>query len=289
MHEVTEIEVDSGIINALAKKKEIHFDWGQYINVPSDFVNLKSNSNTQSALAIKGGLGLKYLDTRDLNYQGWTPKDREQNCYFWSLKNKQATFCLGAAGTGKTSIAMAYGIQNIFRKDRPLILCKPTVFVGSKSNAIAAVPGNERDKLAPYMDSYMPSLKKILGRDYLNFIYEWEDKELLSFRAIELIRGQHFENCTLIIDEAQNLSLHELVSVLSRVGEGGTVVILGDPAQIDTQASWTDTGLSKMLSSKAVTKSELTSCIKLKKQYRGPLAALCQEVLEEDLITSFYQ
>ena len=284
MHEVTEIDVDSGIINTLAKKKEVTIDFN-YVDRATDFINLKSNTTTQSALAIKEGDTLRYLETRELNYQGWTPRDREQHCYFWSLKNKQATFCLGAAGTGKTSIAMAYGIQDIFRKDRPLILCKPTIFVGSKSNAIAAVPGNERDKLAPYMDSYMPSLKKILGRDYLNFIYEWEDKELLSFRAIELIRGQHFENCTLIIDEAQNLSLHELVSVLSRVGEGGTAIILGDPAQIDTQDAWRETGLSRMLDSMAVKNSTLTACIKLKKQYRGPLAALCQEVLEENLVT----
>tara|TARA_R100000773_G_C4210090_1_gene109896 strand:- start:456 stop:1319 length:864 start_codon:yes stop_codon:yes gene_type:complete len=285
MHEVTEIEVNPSLINVLAKKKEVAFDWDKYADSPENFINLKSNTNTQSTLAIREGKLLRHLETRDLNYQGWTPRDREQNCYFWSLKNKQATFCLGAAGTGKTSIAIAYGIQNIFRKERPLILCKPTIFVGSKSNAIAAVPGNERDKLAPYMDSYMPSLKKILGRDYLNFVYEWEEKELLNFRAIELIRGQHFENCTLIIDEAQNLSLHELVSVLSRVGQGGTAIVLGDPAQIDTQASWRETGLCRMLESKAVKESSLTACIKLKKQYRGPLADLCQKVLEENWVT----
>ena len=285
MYEVTEIDVPSSTINTLVKKKELCLDTS--IKYQTDFINLRSFKQTgQSALAIQEDNILRYLDTKELSYQGWTPRDREQNCYFWALKNKQATFCLGAAGTGKTSIAIAYGIQNIFRRDRPLILCKPTVFVGNKSNAIAAVPGNERDKLAPYMDSYMPSLKKILGRDYLNFIYEWEERDLLNFRAIELIRGQHFENCTLIIDEAQNLSLHELVSVLSRVGEGGTAIILGDPAQIDTQAGWKETGLCKMLNSDAVRDSSLTACIKLKKQYRGPLAALCQEVLEENLVTS---
>lgn len=283
MYEVTEIEVPSSTIDTLVKRKECSVDTTR---LESDFVNLRCFSKKgQSALAVKEGEVLRYLETKELNYQGWTPRDREQNCYFWSLKNKQATFCLGAAGTGKTSIAIAYGVQNIFRRDQPLILCKPTVFVGSMSNAIAAVPGNERDKLAPYMDSYMPSLKKILGRDYLNFIYEWEEKELISFRAIELIRGQHFENCTLIIDEAQNLSLHELVSVLSRVGDGGTAIILGDPAQIDTGLHWEETGLYRMLSAQAVQRSNLTACIKLKKQYRGPLAALCQEVLEESMLT----
>lgn len=278
MFEVTEVLATKKDIDSLFKRGEI------YIDIPEThgYINLVNETTRQSVLGIADFPGnLKWVDTKDLKYQGWSPKDREQSCYFWSLKNRTATFCLGAAGTGKTSIAIAYGINNIFRKDKELILCKPTVFVGQKSNAIAAVPGNERDKLAPYMDSYLPAFKKILGRDYQNFIYEWEEKEMLSFRAIELIRGQHFENCTLIIDEAQNLDFHQIISILSRIGEGSSVIILGDPDQIDTGMKWEETGLSKFTSSLACMCSSLTSVIKLRKQYRGPMAQLCQEVLEE--------
>ena len=283
MYEVTEIIATKKQIDTLYKSKEIY--WEGVSN--TGYVNLVNPETRQSALGIStNGNTIKYIETKDLNFQGWTPRDREQSCYFWSLAKKEATFCIGSAGTGKTSIAIAYGINNIFRKDKPLILCKPTIFVGQRSNAIAPVPGDERDKLAPYMDSYLPGFKKILGRDALNFIYEWEEKELLEFKSIELIRGQHFENCTLVVDEAQNLSFHELISILSRVGTGGQAVILGDPDQIDTDSKWEETGLGKFIQSQASTKSELTSTIKLKKQYRGPLAQLCQEVLEEEKTTA---
>tara|TARA_B100000214_G_scaffold323291_1_gene259646 strand:+ start:7321 stop:8196 length:876 start_codon:yes stop_codon:yes gene_type:complete len=282
MFSVETYEVSSQYINKLCKNKELPLDSLEEHEYSGSFANLTSEDTNQSVLVnIVEGKVLRYVDTKDLHFQGWKPRDREQSCYFWSLKNKQATFCFGAAGTGKTSIALAYGIHRVFKSKSPLILCKPTIFVGKKSNAIAAVPGDERDKLRPYVDSYMPGFKKILGRSAEQFIYEWEENELLEFRAIELMRGQHFENCTLIIDEAQNLSLHELTSVLSRVDETSKVIILGDPAQIDTEERWADTGLYLVASSYAAGESDLTSMVKLKKQYRGPMAALCQDILEE--------
>ena len=289
MFEVKNYEVSSKSINKLYKFKrlavsELEKELEEQVDTNCNFVNLYSTPTKQSILAhIEGGETLICMETKDLNFQGFKPRDREQSCYFWALKNKQAIFCFGAAGTGKTSIALAYGIRQIFKNDMKLILCKPTIFVGKKSNAIAAVPGDERDKLAPYIDSYMPGIKKILGRNAEDFVFEWEEKDLLEFRAIELMRGQHFENCTLIIDEAQNLSLHELASVLSRVDETSKVIVLGDPAQIDTGENWLTTGLSMVSNSDAAFYSDLTSMIKLKKQYRGPMAALCQDILEEYL------
>ncbi len=282
MFEVKRYEVSSALINNLCKNKELPLEDLTEDPPEESYVNLESASTGQSILAhISEGKYLNYMDTKDLQFQGWRPRDREQSCYFWSLRNKQATFCFGAAGTGKTSIALAYGINRIFKENSKLVLCKPTIFVGKKSNAIAAIPGDERDKLGPYIDSYMPGFKKILGRNSENFIYEWETNDLLEFRAIELMRGQHFENCTLVIDEAQNLSLHELTSVLSRVDETSRVVVLGDPAQIDTEERWKDTGLCLVANSMSAFQSDLTSMIKLKKQYRGPMAALCQDILEE--------
>ena len=120
----------------------------------------------------------------------------------WGLRYKPISICLGAAGTGKTTLALSYGLNHLFREDKTLILCKPTVFVGGRSNAIAAVPGTERDKFRPYVDSYMPGLAKILGEDVDNFIFQFEESGKLQFRAVELMRGQHFEDCTLILDEA---------------------------------------------------------------------------------------
>ena len=280
MFDVEQIDVPQKDIDKLYKLGKLaHAKLGP-LPVSSKYVTLKSGS--QSALGyvdVKDTVHL--IETKNLGYQNIKPRDAEQTCFMWGLANKPVTVCLGAAGTGKTTIALSYGIEKLFRDDRSLILCKPTVFIGAKSNAIAPIPGDEREKLRPYMDSYLPGIEKILGSDADNFLYQWEESGKLQFRAVELLRGQHFENCTLILDEAQNLSLHELCSVVSRVGEGSTVILLGDPAQIDTGARWHDTGLYLFSDSDAASRSDLVSLVRLEKQYRGPLAQLCTEVMEE--------
>lgn len=280
MFEVETIEVTKSTINKLCKEGVLTSDNLGQIPVCSKYVNMKCDS--QSVLGyLRADNQLELINTKDLGFQNIKPKDLEQNCFMWGLKNKPVNFCLGAAGTGKTTIALSYALHSLFKRDKNVILCKPTVFVGKKSNAIAAVPGDERDKLRPYIDSYMPGLEKILGIDCQNFLYEWEESGRLQFRAVELMRGQHFENSVVVLDEAQNLSLHELCSVISRVGPDSSIVVLGDPAQIDTGEKWYDTGLCMFADSDAVSNSDLVSLVKLEKQYRGPIAQLCSKVLEE--------
>ena len=280
MFEVETIEVPRSTINKLCKEGLITSDKLGQIPVYSKYMNLKHGG--QSILGYqRGDNQLERIITKDLGFQNIRPKDLEQNCFMWGLKNKPVNICLGAAGTGKTTMALSYAVHSLFREERSIILTKPTIFVGTKSNAIAAVPGDERDKLRPYVDSYMPGLEKILGRDAANFMFQWEESGKLQFRAVELMRGQHFENSVIILDEAQNLSLHELCSVVSRVGPNSTIIILGDPAQIDTGEPWFETGLYKFSDSDTVSCSDLVSLIKLEKQYRGPIAKLCSDILEE--------
>lgn len=280
MFEVETIEVPKSTINKLCKEGLISSEKIGQIPVYSKYMNLKYGG--QSVLGyLRGDNQLERIVTKDLGYQNIRPKDLEQHCFMWGLKNKEVNICLGAAGTGKTTLALSYAVHSLFRDDKKIILTKPTIFVGSKSNAIAAVPGDERDKLRPYVDSYMPGLEKILGRDAPNFIFQWEESGQLQFRAVELMRGQHFEDSVIILDEAQNLSLHELCSVVSRVGPNSTIIILGDPAQIDTGEVWYDTGLYKFSDSDTVSRSNMVSLIKLEKQYRGPIAKLCSDILEE--------
>lgn len=280
MFEVETIEVPKSTITQLCKEGYVTSEKIGQIPVYAKFVNLRSSG--QSVLGyLRGDNTLERIVTKDLGFQNIRPKDLEQNCFMWGLKNKPVNVCLGAAGTGKTTIALSFAVNSLFKLDKKIILTKPTTFVGTKSNAIAAVPGDERDKLRPYVDSYMPGLEKILGRDAANFMFQWEESGQLQFRAVELMRGQHFEDSVIILDEAQNLGLHELCSVVSRVGPNSTIIVLGDPAQIDTGELWYDTGLYKFSDSDTVSKSDLVSLVKLEKQYRGPIAQLCSEVLEE--------
>ncbi len=113
------------------------------------------------------------------------------------------------------------------------------------------------------------------------FLDEWETSGKLEFAAVELVRGRHFENSIVIVDEAQNLSSHELLSLVSRVADSSQLIILGDSQQIDTGARWADTGLSLFVSSAAYDESSQAGGVRFSRTYRGVLAELASEILYE--------
>lgn len=281
MFDLVEIVTSPENINTLYKSGRI------YLEVLPDYDNyffiLKTPCGQQSAIAFHDAEdnSLVLVKTKDLGYQGFKPRDAAQSCLFWALKNRELVVALGAAGTGKTTVALAYALNEVFRNGKNLILCKPTCFVGVKSNAIAATPGDHREKLQGYMDSYMIAMRKIVGETFEHHLYQLEEEGRILFKPFELLRGQHFENCIVVIDEAQNTTLHELMTAMSRVGGESTLVIMGDPEQVDTEIETSDTGLSKLINSEAFAYSDLAVGIQLTAQYRGPLALLASEVLRE--------
>ena len=103
----------------------------------------------------------------------------------------------------------------------------------------------------------------------------------MEFSAVELCRGRHFEDSIVILDEAQNLSLHELLSVVSRVADSSQLILLGDPQQIDTKRRWKESGLYQVLNSEAYYESEDVNGIRLETTYRGRLSELASEILYE--------
>ena len=84
-----------------------------------------------------------------------------------------------------------------------------------------------------------------------------------------------------IIDEAQNTSPHDLMTAISRVGQASTCIVLGDPRQVDIGLHPSETGLAVLLNSEAMKYTEIACAVRLNGQYRGPLATLAAEVLEE--------
>ena len=252
-------------------------------NLPNYFFCLKTEDGKQSALGYYNEEleALELLKTKELQYQGFKPKDSAQSCMFWSLGRHDLIVALGSAGTGKTTVSLAYALNELFRNGKDIILCKPTTFVGVKSNAIGAIPGDHREKLEGYMDSYMTAMKKIIGETFEHHLYQLEDEGRIQFKPFELLRGQHFENCVVIIDEAQNTTPHELLTAMSRVGNHSTLIILGDPDQVDTGLKREETGLWELVFSDAFGECPFAVGIKLTAQYRGPMAQLAQEIIEE--------
>lgn len=281
MFDLVEIVTSPENINTLYKKGRISLDVLEEDD--NYFFIVKTSCGQQSAIAFYDDedSSLVLVKTKDLGYQGFKPRDAAQSCLFWALKNRELVVALGAAGTGKTTVALAYALNEVFRNGKSLILCKPTCFVGVKSNAIAATPGDHREKLQGYMDSYMIAMRKIVGETFEHHLYQLEEEGRILFKPFELLRGQHFENCIVVIDEAQNTTLHELMTAMSRVGGDSTLIIMGDPEQVDTEIETSETGLSKLINSVAFAQSDLAVGVQLTAQYRGPLALLASEVIRE--------
>lgn len=274
MLELLELEVTPSLINELYKKKSAPLITGN----EEGYYILKAGQ--QSALVVVED-DVFCPVTYEKEYRGVSPKDAPQKCFYDALERYALTVCLGLAGSGKTFMSLAYAVQQAFRKDMKIVLIKPTYLIGGKSNAIAAVKGDVREKLAPYIASYEAHLNTLLGSYSSHQLFQWEEDGVLEFTAVELVRGRHFEKSVVIVDEAQNLSQHELLSLISRVADSSRLILLGDPQQIDTGARWERTGMYALLNSSAFSDCPYAGGVKLTNTYRGCLAELASEVLYE--------
>ncbi|MBM08069.1 MAG: hypothetical protein CMF69_00595 [Magnetovibrio sp.] len=192
--------------------------------------------------------------------------------------NTLMTIGLGQAGTGKSTIAMAYALEDHFNTKRKIHLSKPTSLVGGTKSTFGPVPGDMGEKYAPHIQHFYCILEDILGSKSKNYLDVMKRDGKINFTPIEYARGFTFKNCIFIVDEVQNLTWHELKTISSRMGENSKLILLGDLAQIDRKYSLQDSGIYNMISSDKFKKSSLTSCIYLTEQYRSPLATLIADI-----------
>jgi PhoH-like ATPase len=139
----------------------------------------------------------------------------------------------GKAGTGKTLLALAAALMKVEdeRKYKKLLIARPVVPMG---NDIGFLPGEMDEKLRPWMQPIYDNLEFLFDTKKTGDI----DKILAGLGSIQVealtyIRGRSIPNQFIIIDEAQNLSKHEVKTIISRIGEGSKIVLVGDPDQID--------------------------------------------------------
>lgn len=184
---------------------------------------------------------------------------------------------VGSAGTGKTTLALGYACDRHLKDGSRILLCKPTTMVGA-GKAFGPVPGDISEKYAPYLSSFEIVLKKLLSDKASVYLKTMREKQDLEFTPLELARGCTYENCTFILDEAQNTSWHELNTLLSRIGENAKIIILGDLEQVDTKCPAEKTGLSVLMNSLPFKNSPITSSIKLLTQYRSAVCQLATEI-----------
>lgn len=241
----------------------------------NSYAILRSSSKPQKTalIRIQSKSKITLVNTKRHNKLcGLRPKDVKQTAFVDSLLNEDIliTTAIGPAGTGKTTLAMAYAMDRYLNENKHVYLTKSTTLIG-KSRAFGPIPGDVQEKFAPHIASYKIVLKKLLGDASVNYIKLLEEKQAVEYLPLEYVRGCTFEDCTFILDEVQNLNWHELKSLASRMGQNTKLILLGDPDQIDTRQGISDTGIYNMVNSRSFKESKLTSCIYLEQQYRGPI------------------
>ena len=283
-----EFEIEKEQLDALYKKGQIEvgeIDFDQ--NSP-----LIVTAGAGSALAFYRDGKITLAKKTDSKVQGITPKDARQKLFLSTLYDEKVllSVAIGRAGTGKTLMSVAYALERYFKSGRSMTiyLIKPSVFVGGKSEMMGPIPGDVTEKLQPVMASYLVHFKKLLDIDAHLFISEMMDNEKLVYLPIELARGMSLENAIVIVDEAQNLDVHSLKTLISRVGSGSKLILLGDLGQVDIKLHRSETGLYKLLDSEAFGNCLHTSAIELKTQYRSPLADLAEDWQDELESTSYF-
>ncbi len=156
------------------------------------------------------------------------PRTEAQKNYVRSLYANELAFGIGPAGTGKTYLAVAVGV-NMFiggHVDR-IILSRPAVEAGER---LGFLPGDMKDKIDPYMQPLYDALNDFLpGKQVAKLIEE----KRIEIAPLAFMRGRTLSNAFVVLDEAQNATSMQMKMILTRMGEGSRMVITGDRTQVD--------------------------------------------------------
>jgi phosphate starvation-inducible PhoH-like protein len=156
------------------------------------------------------------------------PRTDAQKAYVKSLFDKELAFGIGPAGTGKTYLAVAVGVNMLIsgHVDK-IILSRPAVEAGEK---LGYLPGDMKDKVDPYMQPLYDALNDFLpGKQAAKMMEE----KVIEIAPLAFMRGRTLSNAFVVLDEAQNATTMQMKMFLTRLGEGSRMVITGDRTQID--------------------------------------------------------
>ncbi len=239
-------------------------------------------NGTKSALAVYHAAERELLRVEKQPAFGVSPKNAEQAFAIDALFNDNIKLVTiqGGAGTGKTLLALA-GALDQKREFRQILITRPVVPLSNKD--IGFLPGDVNSKLNPYMEPLWDNLKFIKSQfvpsdKRYKQIETMLEEEKITITPLAYIRGRSLSRVIFIIDEAQNLTPHEIKTVITRAGEGTKLIFTGDVRQIDTPyLDAQSNGLSYVI--EKLKGQSLFAHITLEKGERSELANLASELL----------
>jgi len=276
------IECDFSMIDKFYSGEPSYLPEGEHNLYPNQYLLLKSGDSNKSAIC------------RFINYQSPLQKiNKYKNIWGLKANNKEQQYAMdllfdrgveiisltGPAGTGKTLLATACGLEQVFNTTSSkggydkLIITRPVQPMGRD---IGFLPGTLEEKMMPWIAPIRDNLEQLFGdRGALDMHIEQGSIEI---EAMTYIRGRSISNAFMIVDEAQNLTAHELKTIITRVGHGTKLVLTGDIQQIDN--SYVDSVSNGLTHAVEKFKThELAGHITLIKGERSKLATLASEIL----------
>ena len=279
-HEIDDVQPDE--INALYEQKYVDVKKVPAIKDPkaNSYYILKSNRKSGLAHYNFDGKRLELIEKRSV--YGIKPRNAEQTFAIHAMldPNIKLVTINGVAGTGKTLIALAGALEQK-REYKQIYLARPIVPLSNKD--IGYLPGDIKSKLNPYMEPLWDNLKFIQNqfreqdKEYKRII-EMIETEKLMITPLAYIRGRSLSNIFFIVDEAQNLTPHEVKTIITRAGENTKIVFTGDIYQIDTPyLDSQSNGLSYLID--RIQGHPLHAHVTLEKGERSELANIANELL----------
>ncbi len=256
----------------------------------SDIEASKPISNHYYILKNHSGSALGYYNPRTRNVElvqsknayGITPRNAEQTFAMHALMNPDILLATitGSAGTGKTLLALACALEQR-RQYRQIYLARPIVPLSNRD--LGYLPGDVKSKIDPYMQPLWDNLS-IIKNQYSESSKQYKkvdelvQTDKLSIVPLAYIRGRSLNNVIFIIDEAQNLTPHEIKTIITRAGENTKIIFTGDIFQIDTPyLDSQSNGLSYLVD--RMNNNDVYAHINLEKGERSELANLASKVL----------
>jgi len=275
--------VDDQIIDRIYGGDRISFDKEEVTLQPNQYIMLVSSTNEKKTCLAKFK-----------NYNTPIKKVRSYSDGIWNVipRNKEQMFALdllmdpdvpvvsiiGRAGSGKTLLALAAGLEQVLedrnKNYKKLVVSRPIQPMGKD---IGFLPGTLEEKMSPWLMPVQDNLEYLMAGDKTTMELMFENGTI-EIEALTYIRGRSISNAYIIIDEAQNLSIHELKTIITRVGENTKIILTGDIEQIDNvYLDAASNGLSYAI--ERFKSQPLAGHITLKKGERSKTATMAAKIL----------
>ncbi|HYG69266.1 MAG TPA: PhoH family protein [Anaeromyxobacteraceae bacterium] len=285
---VSELEVEPEAVNEFYASGALAIPADVEPPPPNAFVVLRDRENPQHSAVGKYSAArqayVQLIKTPKEGVWGIRPRNKEQSFALDLLLNDEVRLVtmVGKAGTGKTLLAIAAGLHKTMEESvyQKLLVSRPIFPLGRD---IGFLPGTVEEKLNPWMQPIFDNVEYLMnlsrsekksGRGY----HELVDLGILEIEPLTYIRGRSIPNQYIIVDEAQNLTPHEVKTIVTRVGDGTKIVLTGDPYQIDNPyVDQTNNGLVHVVN--RFKNERIAGHVTMSKGERSPLAELAANLL----------